>query len=384
LEAWVDFELDDERRRLRDAAHEFAERSFGARAFQHDPWSGLDRDKAKLLAANGYVGIDLPTEDGGQGGSLLDAVIVLQEVAKVDPAAGDVVQAFNFGGLRQLHRLGAQEGASRWLRSALAGELLVSVAMTEPDCGSDLSRLNTRARREAGKVVIDGQKIFTSHGLDADLLVVWCRFADGPEGIGVVAVPTDTAGFSRGPPEEYMSGERYCVMYFDDCTVDESNVLIDHNALREMMPIFNIERMGNAARCLGLAQTAFRLAVEHAHQREAFGTKLSDLQGLRWKFADMRMQLDAAQLLLLRAVTQTDANGYPTDEFSSIAKCYANESAFDVANNALQVFGGYGYTKQYPAEYIFRRVRGWMIAGGSVEVLRNRISRHALRAGRDQ
>lgn len=375
----MDFSLTEEQQRLRESVRQFADRNFGPDAYQHEERDGFLWEYAKLLAENGFTGIDFPESVGGQGGSLQDAIIVLREVAEVDPHAGDVVQAFNFGGIRQLQRLGSDHARESWLRPALRGELLVSVAMTEPDAGSDLSSMTTQAELRDGEVVINGQKIFSSHGLEADLLIVWCRFGDGKRDIGAVVVPTETRGFTRGPAEEYMSGERYCTMYFDDCTVGVDNILVERDAFRHMMPIFNVERLGNATRSLALSHSAFQRAVEHAAQREAFGQHLKEFQGLRWKFADMRMKLDACELLLMRAITELDDDGFPTDEYSSIAKCFINESAFEVANEALQIFGGYGYTKQYPVEYIFRRTRGWMIAGGSVEILRNRIARNVFR-----
>lgn len=375
----MDFQLSEDQERLRETVRHFARRNFGGEAFQREAREGFLWEQAKLLAENGFTGIDFPVEDGGQGGTLLDAMLVLSEVAQVDPHVGDVVQAFNFGGIRQLQRLGSTQAKERWLHPALRGELLVSVAMTEPDAGSDLSRIATTARREGGTIVLNGQKIFSSHGLDAQTLIVWCRFGEGKGDMGAVVVPTDASGFSRGPAEEYMSDERYCTMYFDDCEVPEENVLVDADAFRRMMPIFNVERLGNATRSLALARVAFAQAVEHVAKREAFGGRLMDLQGLRWKFADMRMRLDASELLLYRAAVELDDDGFPTDEYSSIAKCFVNESAFFVADQALQVFGGYGYTKQYPVEYIFRRTRGWMIAGGSVEVLRNRIARNIFK-----
>lgn len=374
----MDFKLSEQQADLRSSTRAFAQRHFADKAFSAESRTGFLWDHARLLAKHGYTGIDFPTEDGGQGGSLLDAIIVLEEVTRIDPHAGDVVQAFNFGGVRQLQSLGTIELKERWLPGILAGDVLVSVAMSEPGAGSDLASISTKATMKGNQVLINGQKIFSSHGLDATLLVVWCRFGDGKRDIGAVVVPTDSPGFSRGPAEEYMSGEHYCTMYFDDCTTSNEHVLLTGDAFRRMMPIFNVERLGNAARSLALASTAYSLAVDHAKSRQVSGRPLKDLQGLRWKFADMRMLLDASELLLYRAAIDLDRTGFPTDEYSSIAKCYVNEAAYRVANEALQIFGGYGYSKQLPLEYILRRVRGWMIAGGPVEVLRNRIAHRIL------
>ena len=141
--------------------------------------------------------------------------------------------------------------------------------------------------------------------------------------------------------------------------------------------MFNIERIGNATRALSLAQSAFNMAVEHVKERKQFGRPIAEFQGIQWKIAEMRVKLDAARLLLYRAASNAD-KGAPVPIEATIAKCYINQAAFEIANESLQIFGGYGYSTEYPLEYIFRRVRGWMIAGGTIEVLKNKIAEDAI------
>ena len=372
----VNFDLTEEQLQLARTARSLAVEEF---ATAEPPTGAMGREfvrsRARRLAELGFTGIDLPVADGGQGGELMDAVIVLREIARVCPHSGDVVQAYNFGGIRQIQALGSQYVKATWLKPALDGDILVSLAMSEPDAGSGLASIRTRARRDGDEIVIDGTKIFATHGVDADVVVVWCRFDEGGDGVGAVLVPSETAGFERGPTEHFMSGERYCEMSLDGCRLPSRNVLVERQGIRRLMPVFNVERLGNATRALALANRAFELAVEHAQTREVNGTLVRDLQGIRWKFADMRMRLDAAELLLHRAVVM---DGGPSDEATAIAKCYANETAFYVADEALQVHGAYGYSASSPLEYIFRRTRGWRIAGGTTEILRNRIARHVL------
>jgi alkylation response protein AidB-like acyl-CoA dehydrogenase len=373
----MDFEFSDEQTELRRTVRDIAEAEFGPTAFAAERPQDFVRDRARRLCELGFTGITFPAQDGGQGGQLLDAVIVLSEIARVCPHTGDVVQAYNFGGIRQLQELASPALKRQWLAPALRGEILISLAMSEPDAGSGLASIRTTADARDDRAVINGSKIFATHGVDADLIIVWCRFGTDPQAIGAVAVPATAPGFTRGATETFMSGERYCQMYFDNCTVPADNVLIDSGGIRRLMPVFNIERLGNATRALALATAAFDMAVAHARSRRAGETLIKDLQGMQWKFADMKLQLEAARLLLFRAATM---RGGPTDEATALAKCFANEAAFFVANQSLQVLGGYGYSTEFPLEYILRRVRGWMIAGGTTEILRNRIARNIFKA----
>jgi alkylation response protein AidB-like acyl-CoA dehydrogenase len=245
--------------------------------------------------------------------------------------------------------------------------------MSEPEAGSALTELRTTARYDGDDVILDGQKVWSTHGPDVTHSVIWARFGPRTRDIGAVVVPVDAPGFTKGKPERYMSGEGHCAFFLDGCRVPREYVLADHDALRRMFTIFGVERVGNAVRALSLAQSAYERAVEHASTRIQFDRPLCEFQGLQWSFADMRMKLEAARLLIYRATVNADA-GAPDPAEAAIAKCFANEAAFEVANAALQVFGASGYSAEFPLEYIVRRTRGWMIAGGSVEMMRNRIA----------
>lgn len=365
----MDFRLTDEQQQLVDAAKRLATERFA----DEGAYEGFAFHHAQTLAEHGFTGIALPVEDGGQGGGLMDAALVMEAVSTVSAAAGDAVQATNFGAIRQLATFGSAALKERVLPQLLAGEGLVSVGMSEPEAGSGLTDLRTTARIEGDEVVLDGEKSWNSNGPDTTHVVIWCRFGPRTSDIGSVLVPTDAPGFTKGPPEHYMSGDRYCALVMADCRVPAENILLEGDGFRRMMTMFGVERIGNAIRALALAQHAFDLAVEHARTREQFGRPLCEFQGLQWKFADMRMRLDAARLLIYRAVVGAD-QGAPDPAEATIAKCYANEAAWFVANEALQVFGAIGYSTALPIERLVRKIRGWMIAGGSVEMLRNRIA----------
>jgi alkylation response protein AidB-like acyl-CoA dehydrogenase len=253
--------------------------------------------------------------------------------------------------------------------------------MSEPEAGSAVKHIRTRARRIGDEVRVTGQKIFNTLGPVATHYVVWARFGDQPRDIGAVVVPSDAPGFSRGRTERFISGESYCSLYFDEAVVPAHNVLLEGDGVKKMLSVFNIERLGNAARSVGLGELALELATDHVINRETGGKRLSDHQGLRWKLADMRIELDSAKLLLYRAACSL-IDGVPDPMHVAMAKCHANEVGFRIANEALQLFGGYGYTTDNPLDYIWKRTRGWMIAGGSVEVLRNRVSSEILKRHR--
>ena len=366
----MDFQFTEEEQRLVESTRRLAEDRFADRAFT---WDSFPWENAKVLAEAGLTGIALPVEDGGQGGSLLDAVLVMEAISQVCPHSGDAVQAANFGAIRQIAALGSSRLKQDVLPRLLAGEGLVTAGMSEPEAGSALTELRTRARVEGNEIVLDGQKIWNSHGPEATHVVVWCRFGPRTRDIGAVVVPVEAPGMTKGATETYMSGEHHCALHFENCRVPREYALAESEGLGKMMAIFGVERVGNAVRALALAQSAFDRAVMHAKDREQFGRPLCEFQGLQWKFADMKVKLDAARLLIYRAVVNADA-GAPDPIEASIAKVYANERAFEVAHDALQIFGAAGYSTTSPLEYIARRVRGWMIAGGSVEVQRNRIA----------
>ena len=325
------------------------------------------------LARYDLTGIDLPVSHGGQGLQLIDAILVLEAVTKANVRAGDAVQATNFGAIRQIAALGSSDVRSRYLAPLLRGNALASVGISEPDAGSAVSELRTSARIEGEEVVIDGSKVFSSNGPFVTHFVVWARFSEGSRGIGAVVVPADAPGFSRGKSERYLSGEVHCTLHFDGCRVPAANILAPEGGLHRLMPIFNIERLGNAARSLACGWHALDLAVEHLGQRHVSGRPLADYQGLRWKVAEARMKLEGAQLLLYRAATET-RDGAPDGTLSAIAKLACNRAGYEAADEAAQMFGGYGMSTEYPLAYLLARTRAWMIAGGSLEVLRNRIA----------
>ena len=380
----MDFTLSEAQRLFTEAVRRFAATRLaaGALARAHDP--RFPFDVAKQAADQGLLGISLPEAEGGQGGSLLDAVIAIEQVALVCPRSADVIQAGNFGPIRTLAEYATPAQKAKFLPALLAGETVISLGMSEPDAGSAVTELKTAAKAADGGYVLNGSKVFSTHSPDAALFLIYVRFGPGVDGIGSVLVERGTPGFTVGKPSPFMSDEEWCQLYFADCRILAANVLLGAGGFKKQIAGFNVERIGNAARALALGRHAFNLAREHATQRRQFGRPLAEFQGLQWKFAEMAMKLDAAQLLLYRAATNVDEHGLPDAYETAVAKATCNQSGFDVANEAVQIMGAYGYSRESLAEYCLRRTRGWMIAGGSLEMMKNRIAEHIFDRRFDQ
>jgi alkylation response protein AidB-like acyl-CoA dehydrogenase len=369
----MDFRLTPEQQQFRDSVLRFSSANLasGALARAHKPeypW-----DVAKLMAKQGLLGITIGEADGGQGGNLMDAVLAIEAVASVCPRSADVIQAGNFGPIRVLAEYGSASQKKKFLGRLLAGEAVISVGMTEPDAGSAVTDLKTSATPDGDGYRINGSKIFTTHSAYADVILTYVRFGAGVGGIGSVLIPTNAPGVRRGKPSTFMSGEEWAELHFDNVQVPADMVLLKEGGFKKQIGGFNVERIGNASRSLALGRYAFERARAWALERKQFGRLLAEFQGIQWKFADMKMQLDAAQLLLYRAAANAD-RGFPSADETAIAKAYCNRAGFDVANEALQVMGGLGYSQEELVEYCVRRCRGWMIAGGSIEILKNRIA----------
>lgn len=370
----MNFDLTDEQRMFMEAVEGFAERYLAKDALKRAHAEGFPRDVAKMMSEQGLLGITMREEDGGQGGTLTDAVIAIQAIAKYCPRSADVVQAGNFGAVRVLAEYGTADQKARYLTPILAGEKILSVAMSEPEAGSALTDLKTTATpADNDGVHLNGTKVFSTHSPEADVFLVYCRYGPGVNGIGSVLVEPDTKGVSRGQPVMYLGGEEWCQIYFEDAYIPAENILLREGGFKRQIAGFNVERLGNSSRAVALGRFAFEMARKHAMDRKQFGRPLCDFQGLQWKFAEMKLKLESAQLLLMRAATKAD-QGFPSAEDTALAKLACNRAGHEVASEAMQIMGAAGYSQDCLIEYCFRRTRGWMIAGGSSEMMMNRIA----------
>ena len=369
----MDFELTEEQAMFGAAVRAFAERNLSDGALERAHSDEYPWDVARMMADQGLIGITTPEENGGIGGTLMDAVIAIQEVASVCPRSADVIQAGNFGAIRVLSQYATDGQKERYLKPLLEGRGLISVAMTEPNAGSAVTELSASLTPDGDGYRLNGSKIFTTHGLHATVFLVYVRYGPGTDNIGSVLVERGAQGFTFGKPNRFLSGEEWNPLYFDNVYIPKDDVLLGRGGFKKQISGFNVERIGNSSRALALGRYAFNVAREHVLTRRQFERPLVEFQGVQWKFAEMRMQLDAAQLLLYRAVVKAD-RGFPSAEETAIAKIACNRAGFNVANEAMQAMGGAGYGQDSLVEYCFRRTRGWMIAGGTIEILLNRVA----------
>jgi alkylation response protein AidB-like acyl-CoA dehydrogenase len=369
----MDFRFTAEQQLFLESTHRFAQYHLAQGALARSQTDGFPWDVARKMAEHQLLGITIPEQDGGVGGTLLDAVLAIEQVALVCPRSADVVQAGNFGAIRTFSEYASPAQKERYLPDLLAGRKIISVAMTEPEAGSAVTELSSFAKRDGDGYRVTGSKIFTTHSTDAEVFLVYVRFGPGVAGIGSVLIERNAAGFALGKPSRFMNGELWQQLYLEDVYVPKENLLLPEGGFKKQVAGFNVERIGNSARALALGRHAFNVARGYAQDRRQFGRSLCEFQGIQWKFADMAAKLEASQLLLYRAAANAE-NGLPSAFETSIAKYSCNRTGFEVANEAMQIMGGLGFSEESIVSYCMRRTRGWMIAGGSVEMMLNRIA----------
>ena len=374
----MDFRLTPEQLELQDTARRFATeqmRSVGRDIEQSA--QPLSHDWLHRYAEMGFLGINVATEYGGMGLGNLEALLVLEEFAKVSPAAAFPIFESSVGPVRAIEHFAGEALKRRVLPAVCRGDLIVAVAMSEPDAGSALTDLKTTARIEGGQIVLNGQKRWSSGSGHSGGYVVYCRMSDAPgaAGIGAVYVEKDTPGVAFGQPEQLLGfrGIPSADIFLDDVRVPVENLIVPAGGFKKLMEAFDLERCGNATMCLGIAAGALDDALQYVQERQQFGKPIVDFQAVQLKLADMAMQVEATRLLIHRAA-QNASEGLPSMLESSVAKCFANQAVRDVCGNALQLLGAYGYSTQFPMEQRLRDGWGWGIAGGTIDIQRVNIA----------
>jgi butyryl-CoA dehydrogenase len=333
------------------------------------------------------LGICLPERFGGSGAPLLDALIVIEELAKeCRPAAFQVFEA-NTGPARVLSLIGPDELQERFLPGIIKGETTMALAISEPDAGSAATDMSTRAEFADGSYLVNGVKRWTSNGSEADAYLVYARLDDEPgaKGIGALIVEADRPGVSFGARERLMGfrGIPSADVRFDDVVVPAGNLLIGAGGFRELFQAFSIERLGNSTMSLAIGQAALDRTMSYVQERMQFGKALIEFQSVQMTLADMLLQVEAARLLVYRAA-RTAGTGLPDPLEVSLAKCTANEMAKRVSDLAMQLHGGNGYTEEYGLERLHRDAHGWAVAGGTPTMQRIRIVSELLGRRFDQ
>lgn len=374
----MDFRLSEEQRALQETARRYARERLPALARQIETTGEPpSRELIREYAQQGFLGINVPERYGGLGLGNLEALIVLEEFGKISSAIAFPVFESCVGPVRAIERFASETLRQRIVPKVCAGEMVVAVSMSEPQAGSALTDLTTRAEIRSDRVVINGTKRWCSGGGHADAYVVYCRMSDAPgaKGIGAVLIEKDAPGLTFGKQEELMGfrGVPSSDLYFDECAVPLDNIVVPAGGFKKLMEAFDLERCGNATMALAQASGALEDVVEYVQERHQFGKPIVDFQAVQIRLAEMRMRVDAARLLIWRAASNAQ-DGLPSIIESSIAKCFANEIAREVCGHAVQLMGGYGYSKDYPMERRLRDAWGWGIAGGAIDIQKVNIA----------
>ena len=361
------------------ARKELAERAFAPES-EEEYWARL-----RKLAGQGLLGLTAPVEYGGGGLSYFDALLAVEEMAKYDPRSAAEMHTNGTGTASHLWVLGTHDQKERWLRPICEGRMRCAIAMTEPEAGSEATAMKTTAIEDGELYVLNGGKIFISGGHHAEIFVTYARFGAGEGGknIGALVVGRDTPGFSIVRNDKNMAGELQAQLLFEECRVPKENVLVTGNAFGRLIRIYNRNRVSGVAQALGMAQASYEEALEYSRIRRQFGRELADFQGLQWMLADMAIQLNAARAVLYQAAAEDDDKDLDPLQVS-MAKVFVAESASRVCDMAIQVLGGYGYMEEAPVNYRYRRVRGTLIYGGTMQIHRNMIAARILGRRNDQ
>lgn len=374
----MDFTLTPEQVALQESVRKFAQRELPdiARAIEESD-EPVSLELRKRYGELGYLGVNLDSRYGGGGLSHLDAVIVLEEIAKISIAVAFPVFESCFGPCLAISHFGNEQLKDSILPGVCSGDIVVAVSMSEPAAGSALTDLTTRAVIDGNTVTVNGNKRWCSGAGHSETYVVYCRLSDAPgaKGIGAVVIPREAAGLSFGRREKHMGfrGVTSADMHFDNVQVPIENLLVPAGGFSKLMDAFDLERCGNTTMSLAVAQSAFDYVLAYTQVREQFGKQLVDFQAVQIHLAEMKMKLEAARLLLYRAVVNA-AQGLPSVGESSIAKCFANETVREVTGKAMQLMGGYGYSTEYPIEQKLRDAWGWGIAGGAIDIQKVNIT----------
>ncbi len=384
----MDFSLTDEQQQLRRTIREFAESEIGPHVMEWDEASHFPAEILSELAEMGLLGAIFPEKYGGAGLGYIEYVIAIEELARVDGSVGLTVAAHNSLCTNHIFKFGTEEQRQKYVTPLAQGKKLGCWSLTEPEAGSDAGGTRTVAEKRGDCWVLNGAKTFTTNGHYADVCVAMAVTdrAKGSHGISAFILEKGAPGFRPGKKENKlgMRSSDTSEVVFSDCHVPAANLLGEEGqGFINSLQVLDGGRISIAALALGMAQGAYEAAIQYARQRKQFGKAISEFQAIQFKLADMATQIEAARLLVYQAAWLADragdaSSGVRFTRESSMAKLYASEVAVRVANEAVQIFGGYGFVKDYPAEKFYRDVKLCTIGEGTSEIQRIVIARQLL------
>ena len=379
----MDFALPEHVEALRDEVRRFAHKEIRPHVMDWDESRTFPMEAMKKLGQMGMLGIIFPEQYGGAGMGYLEYAVVVEELSKVDGSIGLSVAAHNSLCSNHIYAQGDERQRERYLKPLASGQVLGAWALTEPGSGSDAGALRTTARKQGGAWVLNGTKNFATHGAVAGITVVMARTRSGhgADGISAFILERGMPGFRPGKQENKlgMRASDTSELILDEVEVPAENLLGEEGVgFRQAMSTLDGGRISIAALALGMAQGAFEASVKYTGIRRTFGKPLHEHQAIQFKLADMQVQIEAARLLVHKAAWLKD-QGLPYAKAAAIAKLHASEMACRVADEAVQIHGGYGFIKDYPVEKFYRDVKLCTIGEGTSEVQRMVIARHIIK-----
>lgn len=379
----MEFELSEEDQMLQQMVREFAENEVRPFAAAIDREGYFPTDIIRKAASLGLTGVSVPEQYGGAGLKSIGTAITIEEISRCCAATGVILSVNNSLVCDPLLRFATEEQKQRILKPLASGELLGCFALTEPQAGSDASNLRTTAVLDGDSYVVNGQKVWITNGANADWSLVFCVTdkEKGYKGLTALMIHKDTPGFSVGKHEEKMGirGAVSAGLHFENCRVPVSNCLGNEGeGFRVALSTLDGGRIGIAAQAVGIAQGAFEAALQYSKQRTAFGHPISDFQAIQWMLSDMATEIEAARLLTYRAALAKDS-GKKFSRQASMAKLFASETAMKHTVKAVQIHGGYGYSKEFPVERAMRDAKITEIYEGTSEIQRLVIAESILR-----
>jgi alkylation response protein AidB-like acyl-CoA dehydrogenase len=370
----MDFKISDEQRAFVKTIRKVCQKEFAPRAIQYldGTWP---QENMRRLAELGVLGMAVPQEYGGLGLAILDTVLVLEEIGKVCYVTAMAVLGEVGVQTRIIATYAPESIKQKILPRVASGDAILAICMTEPDAGTDVPNYRTNCEIRGDRLVLKGVKTLISRADIAEMFVVFTRVNGVPDarGIGCVLVPGGVKGLTVRASYHTMGGEYLSEVIFEDVELPFENLVVRENGMKRLLSAFNTQRCLNPAICLGLAEGALEQAVRYMRERSAFGQKISDFQGLRWKVADMYIEIEAARGLLYRAAVSGDQ--FPDPILAAMAKIYTNEMSIRVTSEAIQVHGGYGFTDEFAVSRFFRGARYGSLGGGTTETLRNLVAK---------
>lgn len=377
----MDLRFTEEQEMMRKMVREFAENEVAKEipAMNEDQFP---KETIKKMGELGLMGIPIPEEYGGSGMDLVSYIIAINELSRVSATVGVILSVHTTLGTMPILKFGTEEQKQKYVPKLAKGEYLGAFALTEPSAGSDAASLKLRAEDKGDHYVLNGSKIFITNGNEADIFITFARTGKeaGSKGISAFIVERDTPGFSIGKTEKKMGlhGSSTVTLNFENAIVPKENLLGEEGkGFKIAMGNLNAGRIGIAAQGLGIAEASLNAAVEYAKEREQFGKPIAHQQGISFKLADMATEVEAARLLVYRAAYKLNEGTIKPEE-ASMAKMYATQTARKCAIEAVQVFGGYGYTEDYPVERFFRDAKVTEIYEGTNEIQRLVIAKQIL------